>query len=379
MWQQEKCMKEGMPVYDWCRDVYDRYRDVRISALCAPDLQSTSRHYGLQCNTSQPSRWASPISASANVDADYRQLRGKPDKAYAYICWCQPPFLEQENDNDEHQHEHEDDSCDAGKTCLCTKPAHEHPDHKWISTWAARCKFFGTVDMVHYRNLGNFGMHTFTDHEAYGAIEVFENLLLDFVESEGNWREQWVLCETLAFFLRTDLAEAVMMIDDPNWLAEIIRLVGRAFLAMLARLEREHRLGPNSEVRNLGLIMAMFVKVWADMPAVYTRSGAKEETVELRGHDGSTTTYTFNLRGLDEYITGYAERHSITLHGAFQKYEKKHGRLRGRIQLPTIGGDEYDITPWDAARRKNASLTGRDPFSQRQLMALRMGMTIQFA
>jgi hypothetical protein len=166
-------------------------------------------------------RWAFPISASANVDAGYRLARGKSEKAYAYICWCQPPFVERDDDKDtdkdEDEAEEEDDwhkragKCDAGKTCLCAKPARDHPDHKWISTWAARCKFLATVDMAHYRNPDNFEMHTFTDHEAYGLIKVVENLLLDFVEADGNWREQWVVCETLAFFLQTDLVENLTM------------------------------------------------------------------------------------------------------------------------------------------------------------------------
>jgi hypothetical protein len=38
------------------------------------------------------------------------------------------------------------------------------------------------------------------------VAEVIENLLLDFVEANGNWREQWVVCEALSFFLQTDLA-----------------------------------------------------------------------------------------------------------------------------------------------------------------------------
>ncbi|KAK4233088.1 hypothetical protein C8A03DRAFT_39227 [Achaetomium macrosporum] len=333
-------------------------------------------------------RWAFPISASANLDTGYQKLRGKPDKAYAYVCWCQPPFLDKDNDEDED--ENEDDwrkqgACDAGKTCLCTKPAQEHPDHKRISTWAARCKFLATVDMAQYRNPDNFEMHTFTDHEAYGVMEVIENLLLDFVEADSNWREQWAVCETLAFFLQTDLVEGLLMIDDPKWRVELVRLVSRAFLAMLARLERDHRLGPNSEVRNLGLIMSLFVKVGRDMSETYVLSGLKEDTVELRGHDGSTTTHGITLPDVTldldttEPLPPQTPDDPWNTAEAFRKYEKKHGRLRGPLELPMIGGDEYDITTWDAARRKKASLTGHDPFSQRELIALRMGMTMQFA
>ena len=151
-------------------------------------------------------RWA-PVSGSANVDLAYRQLWSKPDKAYAYICWCQPPFPESDDDEDEEQEEEEEkDDCDDGDTCICGKPAEEHPDHKWITTYACRRKFLCQVDMARIRDPANFDMHTFNDHAALGVAEVIENLLLDFVEANGNWREQWVVCEALSFFLQTDLA-----------------------------------------------------------------------------------------------------------------------------------------------------------------------------
>ena len=51
---------------------------------------------------------------------------------------------------------------------------------------------------------------TFNDHEAYAMVEEVENLLVDCVEADGNWREQWVVCDSLPYFLQTDLAEGLM-------------------------------------------------------------------------------------------------------------------------------------------------------------------------
>jgi hypothetical protein len=151
-------------------------------------------------------RWA-PVSGSANIDTSYRQLWNEPDKAYAFVCWCGPPFPESESDDDD---DDEEKPCDGGKTCLCWKPAGENPGHKWISTYACRRKFMSLVDMARFRDPDNFRMHTFSDHEGLGVLELIENLLLDFVESDSNWREQWVVCEALSFFLQTDLAEALV-------------------------------------------------------------------------------------------------------------------------------------------------------------------------
>lgn len=131
-------------------------------------------------------RW-SPVSGSANIDTAYRQLRNDPARAYAYICWCKPPFPESDDAEEEDENEN---SCDGGKTCLCGKKADEHPGYKWITTYACRRKFLAQVSMAHLRDPANFGMYTYKYHEGYGMLELVENLLLDFVEADSNWREQ---------------------------------------------------------------------------------------------------------------------------------------------------------------------------------------------
>jgi hypothetical protein len=188
-------------------------------------------------------RW-SPVSGSANVDTAYRELWKTPEKAYQYVCWCRPPFPgessdsdsddDEEEDEDENEDEDDDEdndggdeekennngdnnkpkkkpSCDGGKTCLCNKPANDHPNHIWVTTFACRRKFFAQESFVQMRDPDNFGMSTYNDHAGYGVLQVVENLLLDFVEADSNWREQWVVCETLAMFLQTDMIEPMLM------------------------------------------------------------------------------------------------------------------------------------------------------------------------
>jgi hypothetical protein len=38
---------------------------------------------------------------------------------------------------------------------------------------------------------------------------MLQNLILDFEEAAGNYKEQWAVCEALAFFLQVDVAGAV--------------------------------------------------------------------------------------------------------------------------------------------------------------------------
>lgn len=47
--------------------------------------------------------------------------------------------------------------------------------------------------------------------------------------------------------------------SDVETLKDTVRLMGRLFLSMLARLEREKLLSKDSDILNLGLIMALFI------------------------------------------------------------------------------------------------------------------------
>ena len=64
-------------------------------------------------------------------------------------------------------------------------------------------KCFDRMTMATLRNPGCFKMYTFTKHAAYGVLEVYQNILLDFKQAAGNYKLQRVICEGLALFLCT--------------------------------------------------------------------------------------------------------------------------------------------------------------------------------
>ena len=176
-------------------------------------------------------RWA-PVSASANADDEYRSMLQNPVKAFEYVLMCQAPFPlggedddDDDDDEDDDEEEGEDEEkataagaagggkvkCDGGVTCLCDKPLSEHPDHLWKLTAAGKRKFFTMQTMCDLRTPDFYGMYTFNDHGCYGVIEVVQNIFLDFDEAARNHKEQWTLCEALAFFLPTSTAGAMTM------------------------------------------------------------------------------------------------------------------------------------------------------------------------
>ena len=157
-------------------------------------------------------RWAK-VSGSANVEDEFQLELQNPVKAFAFVTMCRPPFpnggdSDDDGSNDDGSDDDDDDDgkekkCDGGKTCLCEKPAADHPDHVWKLSSAGKRKFF--VQYTHFalRCPDNFDMYTFNDHTGYGVLEMVQNLILDFEEASLNVKVQWAICEALAFFLQT--------------------------------------------------------------------------------------------------------------------------------------------------------------------------------
>lgn len=203
-------------------------------------------------------------------------------------------------------------------------------------------------------------------------------------------------------FVNPELTSPDDRVDDGDGLDDLFSLMGRSFLAMLARLERDNRLGPDSEVKNLGLIMSLFIQFarsWSNDLGLFERG--KDETVQLTTADGSSIKYTFNTNDVVDYVLGYAARHNITLPdisqppveaadklppptkedpwdtlSAFLRYEKNNGKRVGPGRPATMGGDYYDITTMRPAERKSHSYNGRDPLSKKEIQMLRMGMIL---
>ena len=172
-------------------------------------------------------RW-SAVSGSANADAEYRQIASKnPDEFFSFMCTCPPRFAggnDGDDDSEDEENENEDDDDEnenegAGRSggcgrpnCKCHKPASEHPDHPWIITKAGYRKLLTMQILVTLRDPDNFSMYTYNDHAAYGAMEVVENMILDFVEGAHSWKEQWIVCEALAQFILREIGPFVMFV-----------------------------------------------------------------------------------------------------------------------------------------------------------------------
>lgn len=179
-------------------------------------------------------------------------------------------------------------------------------------------------------------------------------------------------------------------------------LIGRLFLSTLGRLEVENLLDENSAVKNLGLIMAIYIK----LASIFRDAALLEDnTEECFTRPGR---FMWIPDRFDDYINAYATKFGITLRGlneiddltaelnaqvplppcevgwnwstSFQFYQK--GYASSPPMGPTecqIGGDGLDITTWTVADRKKYNFNRKDPLSAAILKDIKAGMVLCLA
>ncbi|OOO07094.1 hypothetical protein OAory_01092970 [Aspergillus oryzae] len=157
--------------------------------------------------------------------------------------------------------------------------------------------------MLDLRGPDNFSMYTFNDHSAYGAIEVVQNMMLDFDEASGKWQQQWAVIEALAWLLSGDFLSLMVMIDDGDLFRETTILLEQMFLTLLAELEKEGQLEAHSDVHNIGLIMGLIA--------------GEANTLRSDGFINIKKSKAKSYHGQDfiPYLLAYASKGNISLRG----------------------------------------------------------------
>jgi hypothetical protein len=186
------------------------------------------------------------------------------------------------------------------------------------------------------------------------------------------------------------------------------KLIGRLFLTMLANLKSKKQLSDKSEVKNLGVIMALYLQLAADLRA---HDVLEEDDDEEDGDKDSEddVSVEYNETSWDSYVLAYAKKYKITLKGpqnldkltadcddevelpkatkdpwrwsnAFVEYVRECGipsfAFRGQKRTD-IGGDGLDITTWSSAERKKYSFKNKDPLGKKEIAAIKEGMILQ--
>ncbi|CDM26750.1 hypothetical protein DTO013E5_7047 [Penicillium roqueforti] len=325
-------------------------------------------------------RWA-PVSVSRNAASEFKLRTRDPVKAFSYICLGRAPWKTESTDDESEDEDEEDeelieqkkkDDAEADKA-TALEPASEHPREKWIFTNAGIAKWITLQQGTIARDPDNFGMYVYNDFLGYAVMELVENLLLDFDEAAGDWKMQWAICEATGLYFQTDAIMPMVGCDDGETVNAVFIAFGTMFLTMLATLERNGLFKPDSEVKNIGAMIGLFIRFSVDF---------KEYGIDQGDHGAK--------------IEAYAAKHDVTIHGLnHPRYEKSSDET---VELPEatanandpwgwakvlaklkkandghLGGDSKDITSWTPAERKKVSFDKKDPITRSDMAHIKNG------
>ncbi|MBE3041458.1 hypothetical protein IMZ48_02525 [Candidatus Bathyarchaeota archaeon] len=163
------------------------------------------------------------------------------------------------------------------------------------------------------------------------------------------------------------------------------RLLGCMFLTMLHKLERETQLSPDSDAKNLGLIMGLNMQLFVKLNESY---GLLQKLDDLTDEERPDTKVGGFLK-LNGSILVYATKHNVVIKGdkgiedAVKQVADLSDAAKAESEIPggddpwgwedeykryvdgspdqIIGGDRWDITTWTPERRRKFVFDTKDP------------------
>ncbi|KAF3030905.1 hypothetical protein E8E15_011326 [Penicillium rubens] len=322
-------------------------------------------------------RWA-PVSVSRNADLGFKLQTRDQVKAFSYICLGRAPWKTGYKDESEDEDEEDEEFIEQKKKddaeaddATTLKPASEHPGEKWIFTSAGMAKWTALERGTTVRDPDNFGMYVYNDFFGYAVMELVENILLDFDEADGDWKMQWGICEATGLYFQVDALGPLLGCDDGEGVNAVLMAFVTMFLTMLSTLERNDLFKSDSEVKNIGAIMGLFIRFIVDVGE-------------------------YGMDDHDAKIKAYAAKHNVKIHGLnHPSYEESSGET---VELPEatanandpwgwakvlkelkkanggrLGGDSKDITSWTPAERRKAAFDNKDPIPRSAMTRIKNG------
>ncbi|KLO85125.1 uncharacterized protein Y057_4210 [Fusarium fujikuroi] len=208
------------------------------------------------------------------------------------------------------------------------------------------------------RSPDDFDLYIYNDFGGYGAMEVLENIIAQFnlvFKPKSTYRDFWPEVEGFAMILRGSLLEYVM-IDDGERVQVTCEVVGALILATIEALKKQDVFKPDSEIRNLGLVLFMFIR-WGREQSDY---GVEEENwsriykiIDLAEEAGIKLTAPHNFEKdyfeIKDHLEEWAQR--MGKWNNLRDFKDNKGSTK-------LGGHEFDITRMSKAQRQQHSLSG---------------------
>nr|OQO24971.1 hypothetical protein B0A51_05746 [Rachicladosporium sp. CCFEE 5018] len=157
--------------------------------------------------------------------------------------------------------------------------------------------------------------------------------------------------------------------DDGEGTTKRVELVGYAFLTVLNEIDRRAELKPDSEFRDLTLVMAIFVD-WAK---------CQNNVLEMEGDPGTAPFpgAAKLMEGLEDedigLLKGDAKVDRWEWKAKFKEFESHHGKCYGRGDKPKLGGTQHDIAKMSRSERASYAFDHKDPLAHLPMKDIEAG------
>lgn len=315
---------------------------------------------------------------------------------YEYVTICRPRAdLEAENDAKPAKQRlkeselFEQDKCDGGTECMCNKDPKDHPEWRWVVMREGKKRKLYMTVYSNYSNPGLFHMHVYSDHHGYGIGELIENLLIEFKKAK-NPQEEWVVVETIAHWLFTfEELQPFLGVDDGQKVHDYAGIVGTTLLAALNTLDRNDLLKPDSEFKDIALVIGLYLEVAANFGDALDWPRGDEslwpnQIVTFAKEKGIEIDMPFGVeKRIQRFDTGEKlPRKAVDrfkFKPLFKWIEQQYGTKPGpSASKPTIGGHKFDITKWSREDRAEYAFDDKDPLPDKIVQDLKEGKWIMF-
>lgn len=206
-------------------------------------------------------RWSEP-SGSKNLDWQYHMDMLDREFSDQFICIFDPLNVNDEDDEDyedfyEEPFKPEDalprGKCDTGERYPCDVPASSMPHHDATVSVAGLAKYHIAIDMLKLGHPEIATLHTFKCHHSYGALEVVQNLMLDFDEAlrAKDWHRTWAIIEAMGLLIKTAGGDGMLYCDDEPIIRKNVHQVLRMMCTAFGMLDKVGLTRKDSEIMTL--------------------------------------------------------------------------------------------------------------------------------
>ncbi|KAL8851492.1 MAG: hypothetical protein Q9221_003592 [Calogaya cf. arnoldii] len=234
--------------------------------------------------------------------------------------------------------------CRISPKCMCMRFASANPGHPFCLTKKGEDLYRAWRREQVKRDAEAFGVIAWTDYSGYGTAEVVGNILHAFdqvIRAEKN--DVWVIwahIEGMARFLTQDNWK-FYHIDDAEANGKRVMLIGTAILTAIDSLIAADLFSPDSAIRNIGFIIALFLEfvVTYEETCEDSEDGWRFVVVKKLDDCGITIPSTVAGGRIAEGLRGLVREEEEEL----AKEKEEAGKDKAKDQEQKVENDPKDI------------------------------------